>query len=229
MRSALDKAKESATKVAEKDDESEKLEEFKAQCAAALEEAIKHKRLVEKTYKPKLEELKVQCAAALEEAINHKHSIEETYKPKLDELKVQCAAALDEANAHFKTIMDALDQEYTTALKAVEGGDESAKTKLAWLKLSGVGGAEKDEDGVAVLEERVNEGDDEAMWMLGVCNEYGIGTEQDIKRAVNLYKQSSERRNEIGMSFVDSGGCGRGSGEMGMDGLWIQIENKLFL
>ena len=51
MRSALDKAKESATKVAEKGDESEKLEEFKAQCAAALEEAIKHKRLIEETYK----------------------------------------------------------------------------------------------------------------------------------------------------------------------------------
>ena len=108
MGSALDKTKESATKVAEKGEKTEKLEEFKAQCAAALDEAIKHK-----------------------------HLIEMTYKSKLEELKVQCAAALDEANAHFKTIMDALDQEYTNTLKAVEGGDESAKTKLAWLKLSG--------------------------------------------------------------------------------------------
>ena len=136
---------------------------------------------------------------------------------KLEELKVQCAAALDEANAHFKTIMDTFNQEYTSTLKAVEGGDESAKTKLAWLKLSGVGCAEKDEDGaVALLEERVKDKDTEAMWMLGVCNEYGIGTEQDIERAEDLYKQSCERGNEIGEFFVRSGRCGRGSGEMKM-------------
>ena len=99
--------------------------------------------------------------------------------------------------------------------KAVEGGDESAKTKLAWLKLSGLGGAEKDEDGaVALLEERVKEGDDEAMWMLGVCNEYGIGTEQDIERAEDLYKQSHERKNEIGEFFAAHEDDKRGSGKM---------------
>ena len=117
--------------------------------------------------------------------------------------------------------MDALDQEYTSTVKAVEGGDESAKTKLAWLKLSGVGGAEKDEDGaVALLEERVKDKDDEAMWMLGVCNEYGIGTEQDIERADDLYKQSSERGNEIGVFFARTGRNERGSGKKKiMDGL----------
>ena len=57
------------------------------------------------------------------------------------------------------------------------------------------------------------------MWMLGVCNEYGIGTEQDIKRAKDLYKQSREGGNEIGLFFVDSGGSGRGSGKMRMNGL----------
>ena len=109
---------------------------------------------------------------------------------------------------------------YKDVKKAVEGGDESAKTKLAWLKLSGLGGAEKDEDGaVALLEEIVKEGEDEAMWMLGVCNEYGIGTEQDIERAEDLYKQSSERGNEIGKFFAAHRGDERGSGKMEMDGL----------
>ena len=110
-----------------------------------------------------------------------------------------------------------LDLKYNDVLNAVERGDGSAKTKLAWLKLSGVGGTEKDEDGaVLLLEERVKEGDDEAMWMLGVCNECGIGTEQDIERAEDLYKQSSERGNEIGMFFAGSGS--RGRGRMGMCG-----------
>ena len=113
-----------------------------------------------------------------------------------------------------------LELQYEDVKKAVEGGDESAKTKLAWLKLSRLAGAEKDEDGaVALLEERVKEGDDEAMWMLGVCNEYGIGTEQDIERAEDLYKQSRDRGNEIGKFFAVSGGYGRGSGKMGMSRL----------
>ena len=106
---------------------------------------------------------------------------------------------------------------YEDIKKAVEEGDESAKTKLAWLRLSGLGGAEKDEDGaVALLEERVKEGDDEAMWMLGVCNDYGIGIEQNIERAEDLYKQSSERGNEIGKFFAAHGDDKRASGKMGI-------------
>ena len=110
-----------------------------------------------------------------------------------------------------------LKLKYEEVKKVVEGSDESAKTKLAWLKLSGLGGAEKDEVGaVALLEERVKENDGEAMWMLGVCNEYGIGTEQNIERANDLYKQSSESGNEIGKFFAEKGEDERGSGEMRM-------------
>ena len=108
--------------------------------------------------------------------------------------------------------MSWLELKYDCVEKAVERGDESAKTKLAWLKLSGLGGAEKDEDGaVELLEERVKEGeDDEAMWMLGLCNEYGTGTEQDIERAKDLYTQSSKRGNVTGMFFAHRRGYGRG-------------------
>ena len=92
---------------------------------------------------------------------------------------------------------------YDEVMNAVERGDESAKTELAWLKLSGLGGCEVDEDGaVELLEERVKEGDDEAMWMLGVCNEYGRGTEQDIERAEMLYEQSKELGNRVGATFL---------------------------
>ena len=95
--------------------------------------------------------------------------------------------------------MTSEEQEYRDALSAVESGANSTKTKLAWYKLSGHGGAEKDEDGaVVLLEERVKEEDTEAMWMLGACNEFGIGTEQNIERTEELYKQSSERGNKIG-------------------------------
>ena len=144
--------------------------------------------------------------------------------------RVKTTEARTKANASIKTAYKTAVKNFRAAVeagqkdkavelfkKAVEGGDGTAKTKLAWLKLSGFGGAVVDEDGaVALLEERVKEGDDdEAMWMLGVCNEYGLGTEQDTERAEDLYKQSSERRNEIGKFFATH----RESGNMRMNRL----------
>ena len=94
---------------------------------------------------------------------------------------------------------------------------KNEKTKQAWLMLSGIGGVDVDEDGaVALLEERVKEGDRDAMWMLGICYEFGIGIEQDIEQAEKLYQQSSDGGNEIGKFFVSLKGCGRGSGYMRM-------------
>ena len=82
---------------------------------------------------------------------------------------------------------------YREAVHAMECGDERAKTRVAFYKLSGRGGAEVDADeAVALLEERVKDKDDEAMWMLGLCCEFGTGTEQNIERAESLYWQSGE-------------------------------------
>ena len=95
--------------------------------------------------------------------------------------------------------MTSKEEDYKTVLEAVERGDDSAKTKVAWYKLSGVGGCEIDTNGaVALLEERVKDKDAEAMWMLGVCNEFGRGCEQDIERAEKLYQQSKDGSNETG-------------------------------
>ena len=83
----------------------------------------------------------------------------------------------------------------------MRSGDEKAKTKVAFFKLSGRGGVDVDEDeAVVLLEERVKDGDCEAKWMLGLCCEYGIGTEQNIERAQNLYVDSGS----VGFFFFDS-------------------------
>ena len=112
------------------------------------------------------------------------------------------------------------ESEYKEILRAVEGGDNEAKTKLAWYKLSGCGGAEVDEDGaVVLLEEREKDKDVEAMWMLGLCYEYGMGVEQDLKRAEELYKGSSEDRSVIGKFLAEHGEEERGSGRMKAPGL----------
>ena len=105
-------------------------------------------------------------------------------------------------------------QEVKDVMTAIERGDNSAKTRLAWLMLSGYGGAEVDvERAIKILEERVKEKDAEAMWMLGVCDEFGLGTEQDVEQAELLYCQSRDGRNEIGMNLVWNGeNHKRGSG-----------------
>ncbi len=114
-----------------------------------------------------------------------------------------------------------LEQEYKACLEAVEKGDESAKTKLAWYKLSGVGGCEIDTNGaVALLEERVKAEDAEAMWMLSVCCEFGRGCEQDIPRAETLREQSHKRGNEVGRILVENGGYNeRGTGYLKVERL----------
>ena len=91
------------------------------------------------------------------------------------------------------------EEQYREAVCAMESGDEEAKTKVARYKLSGRGGVEVDADGaVALLEERAKEGDCEARWMLGMCCEYGVGTEQDIERAEKLYREYREGGNAVG-------------------------------
>ena len=97
------------------------------------------------------------------------------------------------------------------SLQKNEALDENPKTKLAWLKLSGYEDTEKDpESAVELLEQSVKEGDVEAMWMLGLCCEYGIGIKQNVERAELLYRQSSEARNVTGtfLEWNSKGGSG---------------------
>ena len=107
------------------------------------------------------------------------------------------------------------EEEYKEVAKAVESGDNRAKTKLAWYLLSGCGGAEVDKErAVELLRERVKEKDGEAMWMLGICKEYGIGCEQDLEEAERLYEECSECGNVVGKFFMVNGKDKRGSGVM---------------
>ena len=107
------------------------------------------------------------------------------------------------------------EEQYKEIVKAVESGDNKAKTKLAYYKLSGYGGCEIDVDeAVILLKECVEDKDTDAMWMLGLCYEYGMGCEQDLKKANSLYKQSGDDGNEIGKFFVENGKKKRGTGVM---------------
>ena len=110
--------------------------------------------------------------------------------------------------------------QYREAVQAMESGDEGAKTKVAFFKLSGRGGVKVDtSEAVALLEERVKEGDCEAKWMLGLCCEYGKGTGQDIERAVKLYGESCEGGNIVGEFLMMNNEGGRGTGAMKVNGL----------
>ncbi len=108
-------------------------------------------------------------------------------------------------------------EEYKQVVEAVKEGNKEAKTKLARYLLSGYGGAQIDEDrAFDILKERVAKGEDaEAMWMLGLCYEYGIGCETSEEEAEALYKRSREGGNATGEFLVENGeGNERGSGVM---------------
>ena len=103
----------------------------------------------------------------------------------------------------------------TKKLLSEEESRDRARTKVAFYKLSGDGGVKINEDlAVVLLEERVRDRDGEAMWMLGLCCEYGRGTERDIERAEKLYEKSSERRNVVGEFLKQNNESGRGNGTM---------------
>ena len=123
--------------------------------------------------------------------------------------------SVEKQEAEIIEKMSKEEAEYKELLRAVEGGNNEAKTKLAWYKLSGCGGAEVDKEGaVALLEERVKDKDVEAMWMLGLCYEYGMGVEQDLERAEELYEESSDGKSVIGEFLAEHGRNERGSGKM---------------
>lgn len=108
---------------------------------------------------------------------------------------------------------------YADALRAMENGDERAKTAVAFYCLSGKDSAEIDLDGaVALLEERTKDRDAEAMWMLGLCCEFGIGTERDVMRGMSLYRQSRDSGNTIGEFLL--GNCLSGEESVSLDLRW---------
>ena len=116
------------------------------------------------------------------------------------------------------------DLAYLCTLRSVQMGNEKDKTKLAYLLLSGIGGAPLDAGtAVSLLEERVKDADDEALWMLGLCYEFGNGVEQDIDVAEKFYALSRYRGNVIG-EFLDSNGDAiRGSGMIKLDSLLFLV------
>ena len=53
------------------------------------------------------------------------------------------------------------------------------------------------------VEERVEKGDDDAMWMLGACYEFGIGIEKDVAEAKALYSRSKQERNDFSVFLAN--------------------------
>ena len=81
--------------------------------------------------------------------------------------------------------------------------EEKMIEKARWM-LEGSHGMARDADAaVALLEEKMKDGDAEAMWMLGMCCEFGMGTEQDVERAEQLYERGAEQANATARLMTD--------------------------
>ena len=94
---------------------------------------------------------------------------------------------------------------------------EKTTEKAQWM-LEGSHGMARDADAaVALLEEKVKDRDAEAMWMLGVCCEFGMGTEQDVDRAEQLYKRGAEQGNATAEALDEILKSRKGRGSTFMD------------
>ena len=100
-------------------------------------------------------------------------------------------------------------------LEAVKRGDGEAKKLLASFMLTGREGVLIDQEGaVILLQELVKDNDIDAMWMLGLCFEFGMGCEQDFEQAELLYKNSSDKGSAAGELLYSHGKNSRGTGVM---------------
>ena len=103
---------------------------------------------------------------------------------------------------------------------------EKTTEKARWLLEGSHGVARDAEAAVAVLEAKVKDGDAEAMWMLGVCCEFGMGTEQDVERAEQLYQRGAEQGNTTAKLLTDKLKNKNGRGCTQMDLKSGQENNK---
>ena len=107
------------------------------------------------------------------------------------------------------------EAQYREAVRSMNNGDDSAKTTVAYYLLTGKGGAEYNpEKAVALLQERALI-DAKALWMLGLCHEYGFGIEKDAILAGQLYGRSASAGNTVGHLLgirISSHECFNGEG-----------------
>ena len=96
---------------------------------------------------------------------------------------------------------------------------QEVKTEIVsrWMLEGSHGMARGTDAAVALLGARVKNGDAEAMWMLGVCCEFGMGTEQDVKRAEQLYQRGAEQGNATAKLLTDKLKNNKGRGCTQMD------------
>ena len=77
--------------------------------------------------------------------------------------------------------------------------EQAASTRLARQLVP-----REPERAVEVLKKCVDEtGDAEAMWMLGMLQEYGMGTVQDKSSAQRLYREASKKNDPVGRFLLD--------------------------
>ena len=77
----------------------------------------------------------------------------------------------------------------------------------------------RDADGaVVVLQQQVDEHRDaQAMWLFGLCCEFGMGTEQDTQRAEQLYWEAAQQGDETAQLLIGELNNWKGRGCLDMD------------
>ena len=165
-------------------------------------------------------EIPFECPPVLSELIEKCWSDEPSKRPSFDHIHHVLNKFLQDPSAVFGKDEDtgreyhtSDEAHYRQAVSAMENGDKTAITEVAFYKLTGRDVTTVDEKGAVDLLRGQHE-DSEARWMLGLCYEYGMGTGQDFKQSEELYRTSAGMGNAAGLFLMSNSSSGRGSGIM---------------
>ena len=92
-----------------------------------------------------------------------------------------------------------------SATKFCEVEDFHPMTESAWNMLTGMFDDEVDAEGaVSKLRKRADANDYNALWILGLCHEFGVGCEKNLEEADALYAKSVEEGSAVGEFLVQN-------------------------
>ena len=106
---------------------------------------------------------------------------------------------MNEMTEEIKRIEEEEALEYKKIKKVYDKGESNVVGRIAWYLLSGRGGIEKDVEKAFVLLENKADLCDKGMgwWLLGLCYEFGLGTERDRFKTITCYRHANRSKSEI--------------------------------
>ena len=129
-------------------------------------------------------------------------------------MKSAMARVVDEARKKMARFMPSGSKTAAAVFRIIGEGKTRSRIQLAWKEFLGYDAG--DGDIIKQLNKEVEAKNGEAMWVYGICKEFGIGTEQDMEKARDLYEESENLGSASGNFLASKTRSGRAPGEIAL-------------